>query len=111
VQESLRLFLPVAPIYGLGLAMAVNWSSNCSAPYVAVASGPKTETLFLELELFVLEPLPFPPSIHANAATARIKQIKIIRTISLVISRFSLKHSFCSIRQRRSTGYVAAQAS
>jgi hypothetical protein len=56
-----------------------------------VASGPKDVTLFPEVELLVLELLPSPPFTHANAATAKIRQIKNIRAVSFVISKFSLR--------------------
>jgi hypothetical protein len=78
---------------------------------VAVASGPKGETLLPESELFVLELLPSPPFTHANTATARIKQIKSIRTVSFVIRKFSLKFSFLSFRLIQSTGCLVAQVS
>jgi hypothetical protein len=63
-----------------------------------VASGPKVVILFPELELvalvvFVLELLPSPPFTQANAATAKIRQIKNIRAVSFIISTVSLKIS------------------
>ena len=61
--------------------MSCKW--NCSAPYVAVASGPDVTALLLPVAELPFEVLPSPPFTQASEAIAKTSRIITIRIINL----------------------------